>query len=160
MASSYAVKQAAALMDAAFLAGWTDGEAIGPLARRALGVIIRRLAAGEGALPVTGLFPDLAPGEVADAIAELDHHDLVLVEAGAVVLAYPFSARPNAFRLEPGDPRPRDACCATHAPGVAALMGETVTIHSPCPDCGPPPLLATGAQGPPRAPPRNGLVGS
>src|SRR2546427_11349837 len=75
MASGYAVKQAADLMDAAFLARWTDREAIGPLARRALGVIIRRLAAGEGALPVTGLFPDLAPGEVADAIAELDHHD-------------------------------------------------------------------------------------
>src|SRR5213592_3867074 len=86
MASGYAVKQAADLMDAAFLARWTDREAIGPLARRALGVIIRRLAAGEGALPVTGLLPDLAPGEVADAIAELDHHDLVLVEAGAVVL--------------------------------------------------------------------------
>src|SRR2546427_7447387 len=75
MASGYAVKQAADLMDAAFLARWTDREAIGPLARRALGVIIRRLAAGEGALPVTGLFPDLAPGEVADAIAELDHQD-------------------------------------------------------------------------------------
>src|SRR3989442_963458 len=106
MASGYAVKQAADLMDAAFLARWTDREAIGPLARRALGVIIRRLAAGEGALPVTGLFPDLAPGEVADAIAELDHHDLVLVEAGALVLAYPFSPRPHPLPLEPGDRPP------------------------------------------------------
>src|SRR3989442_7503402 len=135
MASSYAVKQAADLMDAAFLARWTDREAIGPLARRALGVIIRRLAAGEGALPVTGLLPDLAPGEVADAIAELDHHDLVLVEAGAVVLAYPFSARPNAFRLEPGDRRPRYACCATAPLGGAAPVGEAGTIPSPCPGC-------------------------
>ena len=148
MASGYAVKQAADLMDAAFLARWTDREAIGPLARRALGVIIRRLAAGEGALPVTGLLPDLAPGEVADAIAELDHHDLVLVEAGAVVLAYPFSARPNAFRLEPGDRRPRYACCATDALGVAALMGETVTIHARCHDCGDPLVLRTGPDGP------------
>jgi len=121
MASGYAVKQAADLMDAAFLARWTDREAIGPLARRALGVIIRRLAAGEGALPVTGLFPDLAPGEVADAIAELDHHDLVLVEAGAVVL---------------------------DALGVAALMGEAVTIHSRCHDCGDPLVLRTGPEGP------------
>src|SRR5207245_11485046 len=107
MASGYAVKQAADLMDAAFLARWTDREAIGPLARRALGVIIRRLAAGEGALPVTDLLPDLAPGEVADAIAELDHHDLVLVEAGAAVLASPFRGRPHAVRLEPAARRPR-----------------------------------------------------
>src|SRR2546425_9133664 len=115
MASGYAVKQAADLMDAAFLARWTDREAIGPLARRALGVIIRRLAAGEGALPVTGLFPDLAPGEVADAIAELDHHDLVLVEAGAVVLPYPFHARPHPLRLAPGAPRPPGPGFPTHA---------------------------------------------
>src|SRR5216117_806261 len=142
------VKQAVDLMDAAFLARWTNREAIGPLARRALGVIIRRLAAGEGALPVTDLLPDLAPGEVADAIAELDHHDLVLVEAGAVVLAYPFSARPNAFRLEPADRRPRYACCATDALGVAALMGEALTIHSRCHDCGDPLVLRTGPEGP------------
>src|SRR3989442_9776401 len=129
MASSYAVKQAADLMDAAFLARWTDREAIGPLARRALGVIIRRLAAGEGALPVTDLLPDLAPGEVADAIAELDHHDLVLVEAGPVGLAHPFRARPNPFLLEPGGRRPRDARGATHRPGVPALMGGTLTLH-------------------------------
>src|SRR3989442_13517961 len=101
MASSYAVKQAADLMDAAFLARWTDREAIGPLARRALGVIIRRLAAGEGALPVTGLLPDLAPGEVADAIAELDHHDLVLVEAGAAGPAPPLCAPPHPLSLSP-----------------------------------------------------------
>src|SRR2546427_12060046 len=114
MASGYAVKQAADLMDAAFLARWTDREAIGPLARRALGVIIRRLAAGEGALPVTGLFPDLAPGEVADAIAELDHHDLVLVEAGRLRLAHSFRPPPNPVRLPPGGPRPRYACSAAH----------------------------------------------
>src|SRR2546427_7163894 len=105
MASSYAVKQAADLMDAAFLARWTDREAIGPLARRALGVIIRRLAAGEGALPVTGLLPDLVPGEVADAIAELDHHDLVLVEAVAVCLPHPLRARAHPVRLAPGGRR-------------------------------------------------------
>jgi len=63
--SGYAVKQAADLMDAAFLARWTDREAIGPLARRVLGVIIRRLAAGENALPLTGLLPDHATAEVA-----------------------------------------------------------------------------------------------
>src|SRR2546428_12422306 len=113
MASGYAVKQAADLMDAAFLARWTDREAIGPLARRALGVIIRRLAAGEGALPVTGLFPDLAPGEVADAIAELDHHDLVLVEAGAAVPPHPVNAPPHALPLQPRGPRPPAAGCAT-----------------------------------------------
>src|SRR2546428_6587635 len=112
MASGYAVKQAADLMDAAFLARWTDREAIGPLARRALGVIIRRLAAGEGALPVTGLFPDLAPGEVADAIAELDHHDLVLVEAGRRGPAPPLPPRPHPLCLLPGGPRPPDACRA------------------------------------------------
>src|SRR5262249_9544512 len=94
VASGYAVKQAADLMDAAFLARWTDREAIGPLARQVLGVILRRLAAGEGALSVTGLLPDHAPAEVAGAVAELDRRDLVLVEAGAVVLAYPVQ-RPN-----------------------------------------------------------------
>src|SRR3989454_10959287 len=107
MASGYAVKQAADLMDAAFLARWTDREAIGPLARRALGVIIRRLATGEGALPVAGLLPDHPPAEVADALAELDQRDLILLEAGAGVLAYPFSPRVNAFRPAPAHGRPR-----------------------------------------------------
>src|SRR2546427_13216632 len=104
MASGYAVKQAADLMDAAFLARWTDREAIGPLARRALGVIIRHLAAGEGALPVTGLFPDLAPGEVADAIAELDHHDLVLVGAGRALPPLPCPRPPPRVWSLPAPP--------------------------------------------------------
>jgi hypothetical protein len=146
--SGYAVKQAADLMDAAFLARWTDREAIGPLARRVLGVIIRRLAAGENALPVTGLLPDHAPAEVAGAVTDLDDHDLVLVEADAVVLAYPFSTRVNTFRLEPADRRPRYACCAFDALGVAALMGEPVTIHSRCHDCGDALVLRTGPEGP------------
>src|SRR5207245_317260 len=78
MASGYAVKQAADLMDAAFLARWTDREAIGPLARRG----------------------------------------------------------------------PRYACCAPDALGVAALMGEALTIHSRCHDCGDPLVLRTGPEGP------------
>jgi len=148
VASGYAVKQAADLMDAAFLARWTDREAIGPLARQVLGVILRRLAAGEGALSVTGLLPDHAPAEVAGAVAELDRRDLVLVEAGAVVLAYPFSARTTAFRLEPADRRPRYACCAFDALGVAALMGEAITINSRCHDCGDALVVRTGPEGP------------
>jgi len=148
VASGYAVKQAADLMDAAFLARWTEREAVGPLARRALREIIRRLAAGEGALPVAGLLPDHEPTEVAAAVAQLDEHDLVLVEAGAVVLAYPFSARMNAFRLEPADGRPRYACCAFDALGVAALIGETVTIRSHCHECGEALVLRVGPDGP------------
>ena len=148
VAPGYAVKQAADLMDAAFLARWTDREAIGPLARQLLGVILRRLAAGEGALSLTGLLSDHAPATVARAVAELDQRDLVLVEAGAVVLAYPFSTRMNAFRLEPTDRRPRYACCAFDALGVAALMGEAITIHSRCHDCGDALVLRTGPDGP------------
>lgn len=135
-------------MDAAFLARWREREAIGPLARRALGVIIRRLAAGEGELPVSALLPDDEPAHVAAAVAELDEHDLILVEAGAVVLAYPFSARTNAFRLEPADGRPRYACCAFDALGVAPLIGETATIRSRCHDCGDPLVLRVGPEGP------------
>src|SRR5207245_11009408 len=135
MASGYAVKQAADLMDAAFFARWTEREAVGSLARRALGVITRRLATGEGALPVAGLLADHAPAEVADALVELDQRDLILLEAGAVVLAYPFSTRMNAFRLEPADGRPRYACCAFDAIGAAALLGATIPIRSPSPDC-------------------------
>ena len=135
-------------MDAVFLARWAEREAIGPLARRALDVIIRRLAAGEGALPVAGLLPDQPPTTVAAAVAELDEHDLVLIEGGTIVLAYPFSTRMNAFRLEPADGRPRYACCAFDALGVAALIGETVTIHSRCHDCGETLVLRVGPTGP------------
>jgi len=148
VASGYAVKQAADLMDAAFFARWTEREAIGSLARRALGVIIRRLATGEGALPVAGLLADHAPAEVADALVELDQRDLILLEAGAVVLAYPFSTRMNAFRLEPADGRPRYACCAFDALGVAALLGEAITIRSHCHDCGEALALRVGPDGP------------
>jgi len=148
VASGYAVKLAEELMDAAFQARWTEREAIGPVARRVLGAIIRRLAAGEGALPVAGLLPDHEPTEVAAAVAELDEFDLVLVEAGAIVLAYPFSARMNAFRLEPADGRPRYACCAFDALGAATLMGETLTIHSRCHDCGEPLVLRIAPDGP------------
>src|SRR2546427_61190 len=109
-------------MDALFFARWTEREAIGPLARRALGVIIRRLATGEGALPVAGLLPDHPPAEVADALAELDQRDLILLEAGPGRLPDPLSTRRHAFPPEHAPRWPRAAACA------AATVPETFKV--------------------------------
>jgi Alkylmercury lyase len=116
-------------MDAAFLARWADRAALSPAARAALGEILDRFVADGAPIEIATL------GHPAAAVAELDARDLVYVSDGRVVLAYPWSATPTAFVVVLADGRERWACCAIDALGVAAMLGETVTVRAGCHHC-------------------------
>jgi hypothetical protein len=68
-------------------------------------------------------------------VAELDARDLVYVQDGRVVLAYPWSGTPTAFVLRLTGGRQRWACCAIDALGIAAMLGEPVQVESRCHHC-------------------------
>jgi len=121
-------RTAAELMDASFLARWADRATLGPAARATLAEILDRFVA------------DGAPIEIASlrdggAVTELDERDLVYVSDGRVVLAYPWSGTPTAFVTVLADGRQRWACCAIDALGVAAMLGQPVTVRAGCHHC-------------------------
>jgi hypothetical protein len=151
MGSPFPVKSAGELMDAEFLAKWMDRGAVSPLGRAVLGVILGRFAA-EGRGPRVDDVPGLLPGRdaagVREALVELDQRDLVLLQGGRVMLAYPFADAPTAFRAVLGDGAERHACCAVDALGIPALLGEPAAIHSHCHHCGEPLGVPVGPRGP------------
>jgi hypothetical protein len=126
---SFPVRSAADLMDAAFLAKWTDRGAISAGARTALREILDRLVADGGPVDVASLAAGVA------AVDELDTRDLIYVSAGRVVLAYPWSGTPTAFVTVLADGRQRWACCAIDALGIPALLGQPVTVRAGCHHC-------------------------
>ncbi len=87
---------------------------------------------------------------VHDALAALDHDDLIRVRAGQIDIAYPFSSAPTPFHLRLRGPRERYACCATDALGIAPMVGEPVEITSSCHHCREPLLFTVTPQGPGR----------
>jgi hypothetical protein len=116
-------------MDAAFLARWADRATVGPTARAALKEILDRLVADGAPIEIATL------GHPAAAVDELDARDLVYVSDGRVVLAYPWSVTPTPFVTVLADGRQRWACCAIDALGIAAMLGETVTVRTGCHHC-------------------------
>ena len=104
-------------LDAEFTAKWRDRAALDPLPREVLGVVLDRFIASEGSVGIetlVSLLADRDPAEVRGAIALLDEKDLLLARDGQVLLAYPFSGVPNAFRVVFPDGRERYAwpgCC-------------------------------------------------
>ncbi|HEU4371560.1 MAG TPA: organomercurial lyase [Methylomirabilota bacterium] len=129
MSASFPVRSAADLMDATFLAKWTDRAALSAVARAALREILDRLVTDGRPIDVS----TLAAGVT--AVDELDVRDLVYVSGGRVVLAYPWSGTPTAFVTVLADGRERWACCAIDALGVAAMLGQTVIVRAGCHHC-------------------------
>lgn len=70
--------------------------------------------------------------ELPAALARFEELDLVLTDpaTGDVVVAYPFSGRPTAHRLELTGAREAYAMCAVDALGVAAMLEAPVLVHS------------------------------
>jgi Alkylmercury lyase len=80
---------------------------------------------------------DAARVELAAALAELNHADLIVLDPnGELLAAYPFSAAPTPYRLTLGSGVSVHAMCAIDALGVSAMLGQPVTVTSAQPDTG------------------------
>jgi hypothetical protein len=143
MTASFPLRTAAELMaDADFEARWRERESIGPAARAALREVLARFAADGHPIDVATL------PHPAAVIEELDARDLIYVQAGRVILAYPWSGTATAFALRLSGGRERWACCAIDALGIAAMLGEPVQVRSRCHHCDEPLDLDVTPQGP------------
>jgi hypothetical protein len=68
------------------------------------------------------------------ALATLSAEDLVHTgDGGAVLVAYPFSARPCGHRVMIDERRTVEAMCAIDALGIASMLNQPVEITSPDP---------------------------
>ena len=151
MGRPFEVKGAAELLDSEFIAKWQDRRALDPLARTVLRTILERFIAAGVPLTVEGVAAVLAehdPDEVYKAIARLDEKDLIVVQEGQVLVAYPFASRPTAFVVILPDGRERYAVCAIDALGIPAMLGDPVAIRSHCHHCREPVEIGAGPDGP------------
>jgi len=100
--------------------------------------------------------PEIAAGddEVRARAAALDAADLIELEGDRVRLAYPFTTGPNDFEVVLPGSRPRYACCAIDALGVAPMVGLPVMLRSRCHQSGAPLVFDVDpVAGPRQAPP-------
>ena len=151
MGRPFEVKEAAELLDSGFLAKWHERRALDPLARTALRTILQQFVASGGPVRVeelAALLPAHDPGEVYEGIARLDEKDLIVVQEGQVIVAYPFAGAPTAFTVSLPDGRERYAVCAIDALGVPAMLGQPVTIRSHCHHCREPLEIRARPDGP------------
>lgn len=151
MGRSFEVKRADELLDAEFIAKWEDRRAIDPLAREVLRAVLDRFVVDGGPVEVETLFrhlPGHARRDIDEAIGLLDERDLILVQDGKVMLAYPFAATPTAFRVRLPDGRERYAVCAVDALGIAPMLGQPVRVRSSCHHCGEPLEIDVRPDGP------------
>ena len=81
-------------------------------------------------------------------LARLDAQDYLVLEDGAVTLAYPFAAVPNAFRIRLANGQERYACCATDALGIAPMLRQRIEVESCCHQSGAPMAFAVNPAGP------------
>lgn len=138
-ARSFAVKTAEELLDAEFLAKWEDRQALDPVAWTVLETILRRFVDESNPVRVEELAALLGGQplrQLSEAIAQLDEKDLILVQEGRVLLAYPFAGMPTPFKVMLPEGRERYAVCAIDALGIPAMLGEPVMIRSRCHHCG------------------------
>ncbi len=77
-----------------------------------------------------------------------DADDLLHLVDGRVRMAYPWSAAPTAFVVEPEDVGERYACCAIDALGIAAMLGRGVHVRSRCHQSGAPLAFSVSPDGP------------
>ena len=78
----------------------------------------------------------LPAAEIAGALRRLDenHHLVLDDESGEILMAFPFSAVPTAFRVESGE-RGWWANCVWDALGIAALFQQDARASTACPCC-------------------------
>ena len=80
--------------------------------------------------------PDFTAARLDRELTRLDAQDHLFLQDGAVTLAYPFSALPNAFRVRLAGGQERYACCAIDALGIAPMLRQRIDVVSPCHHCG------------------------
>ncbi len=151
MGRPFVVKRGEDLLDAEFTAKWQDRQRLASLPRTVLGAILAEFIRSGGPVKVDDIVARLRaypPGEVTIAVRELDEADMILVDHAHVMIAYPFASPVTAFRVRLVDGRERYAVCAVDALGIAAMLGQPVTIRSPCHHCGAPLQIDVAPDGP------------
>ncbi len=68
------------------------------------------------------------------AIAKLEKNDILLRKDGAIVSAYPFSAKETRHRVIFCDGHEVYALCSTDALGIHFMLDENITVISKCPE--------------------------
>lgn len=98
------------------------------------------------ALNVLAARTQLNEALIESLLAELCQRDLVVMEDGRIVGAYPFTDRDAGYLVELNG-QTLNAMCAVDALGIGAMCGNDVTIASRCRHCGAPIQIATQDRG-------------
>ncbi len=88
----------------------------------------------------------LNEGAIWPQLEELRRRDLVVLEGGRIVGAYPFSERETGHRVTLGE-HVVNAMCAVDALGIGAMTDRDISIASQCRHCGAPIRIKTQHQG-------------
>jgi len=97
---------------------------------------------------IAAAFRDIPAAAIHQALAALDHDDLLRLHDGQIDVAYPFTASPTPFVIRLPGGAERFACCATDALGIAPMIGQAVQILSRCHHCQEPMEFAASPDGP------------
>ena len=97
---------------------------------------------------LTHALPDLTGPQLDRELARLDAQDQLYLQDGAVTLAYPFAAGPNAFLVRLANGQERYACCAIDALCIAPMLGQRIDVRSRCHHSGAPLAFAVDPRGP------------
>ncbi len=68
-------------------------------------------------------------------IERLHEADIVTMEDGEIVSAYPFSAKQTRHKVAFPDGHEIYSLCATDALGIHFMLGENIVVRSRCPEC-------------------------
>lgn len=68
-------------------------------------------------------------------IEKMNKADILTVEGGEIISAYPFSAKPTRHKVVFPDGHEIYSLCATDALGIHFMLGENITVRSRCPEC-------------------------
>src|SRR5512144_2187596 len=68
-------------------------------------------------------------------IERLNEADILTVESGEIISAYPFSAKQTRHKVTFPDGHEIYSLCATDALGIHFMLGENVVVRSRCPEC-------------------------
>ena len=112
-------------------------------------VAMLQLYAEDGRAPSTGALAEragLSETAIRPLLEELCRRDLVVLDGGRIVGAYPFTDRDTGHRVTL-DGRVLNAMCAVDALGIGAMTDRDIAIASRCRHCGAPIRIATRDQG-------------
>lgn len=112
-------------------------------------VALLQLYSEHGRAPALGALAgrtQLSEAAVLPLLDDLRRRDLLVLDGGRIVGAYPFTDRDTGHRVTL-DQRVLNAMCAVDALGIGAMTDRDVTIASHCRHCGAPIRIATRDQG-------------